>query len=83
MLEVRIIEPIIESEWIRPMVVQDKKIGGIIIFVDSRKLNDAFLDNPFPTPFTNEVLENIGGHEAYSFMDGFFRISTYEDCAGR
>ena len=26
------------------------------------------------TPFTDEVLENVGGQEAYSFMDGF---STY------
>jgi hypothetical protein len=25
----------------------------------------------FPTPFTDEVLENVGGHEAYSFTNGF------------
>jgi hypothetical protein len=25
----------------------------------------------FPTPFTDEVLENVGGHEVYSFTDGF------------
>jgi hypothetical protein len=36
-----------------------------------RKLNDACLHDPFPTPFTNEVLENVWGHEAYSFTDGF------------
>jgi hypothetical protein len=36
-----------------------------------RKLTDAFLHDPFPTPFTDEVLENVGGHEAYSFTDGF------------
>ena len=35
-----------------------------------RKLNDAFLHDPFPTPFTDEVLENVGGLEAYSFTDG-------------
>jgi hypothetical protein len=27
----------------------------------------------FPTPFTDEVLENVGGKEAYSFTDGFSR----------
>jgi hypothetical protein len=54
------------------MVVQDKKKGrGIRICVDLRKLNDAFLHDPFATPFTDEVLENVGGHEAYSFTDGF------------
>jgi hypothetical protein len=29
MLDARIIEPVEESEWIIPMVVQDKKTGGI------------------------------------------------------
>jgi hypothetical protein len=71
MLEDGIIEPVTESEWISPMVVQDKKTRGIRICVDLRKLNDAFLHDPFPTPFTDEVLENVGGQEAYSFTDGF------------
>jgi hypothetical protein len=60
-----------ESEWISPMVVQDKKTGGIKICVDFINLNDACLHDPFPTPFTDEVLENVGGQEAYSFTDGF------------
>jgi hypothetical protein len=71
MIEVGIIEPVAESEWISPMVVQDKKTGGIRICVDLRKLNDACLHDPFPTPFTDKVLENVGGKEAYSFTDGF------------
>jgi hypothetical protein len=71
MLEVGIIEPIEESEWISPMVVQDKKTRGIKMCVDLRKLNDACLHDPFPTPFTDEVLENVGGQKAYSFTDGF------------
>jgi hypothetical protein len=55
----------------KPMVVQDKKSREIGICVDLRKLNDAFLYNPFPTPFTDEVLDNVGGWEVYSFTDGF------------
>jgi hypothetical protein len=39
--------------------------------VDLRKLNDSFLHDPFPTPFTDEVLEDVGGEEAYSFTNGF------------
>ena len=66
MLEVGIIEPITESKWISLMVVHDKKKGGIIICVDLRKLNDAFLHDMFPTRFTDEVLENVGGKEVYS-----------------
>jgi hypothetical protein len=53
------------------MVVQDKKTGEIRICVDLRKLNDACLHDPFPTPFTDEVLDNVGGQEVYSFTDGF------------
>ena len=69
MLEVGIIEPIEESKWISPMVVHDKKQGGIRICINLIKLNDACLHNPFPTSFMDEVLENVGGHEAYSFTD--------------
>jgi hypothetical protein len=61
MLEAWIIEPNMESEWISPMVVQDKKTGGIKICVDLRKLNDVCLHDPFPKHFTDEVLENVGG----------------------
>ena len=71
MLEARIIELVEESEWIIPMVVQNKKIGEIRICVDLRKLNDACLHDTFSTPFTDEVLDNVGGQEVYSFTDGF------------
>jgi hypothetical protein len=71
MLEAGIIEPVEELEWISSMVVQDKKQGGIHICVDLRKLNDPCLHDSFPTPFTDEVLENVGGHATYSFTDGF------------
>jgi hypothetical protein len=70
-LEVGIIKPVVEIEWISLMVVEDKKTRGIRICVDLRKLNDACLHDPFPTQFTYEVLENVGGKEAHSFTDGF------------
>ena len=54
------------------MVVQGKKKGEVRICVDPRKLNDACMHDPFPKPFTDEVLEGVGGQEMYSFMDGFF-----------
>jgi hypothetical protein len=61
MLEAGIIEHVEDSEWISPMVVQDKNTEEIRIYVDLRKLNDACLHDPFPTPFTDEVLDNVGG----------------------
>jgi hypothetical protein len=83
-LEARIIEPVEELEWISPMVVQDKKTGEIGICVYLRKMNDACLHDPFPTPFTDEVLDNVGGHEVYTFTYGFFGYHQIqiakEDC---
>ena len=61
MLDAEIIEPVKESDWINPMVVQDKKTCEVRICVDLRKLNDACIHDPFLTPFTNEVLEGVGG----------------------
>jgi len=61
MLEAGIIEPAKESKWIIPMVVQDKNIGEIRVCVYLRKLNDACVIDSFPTPFTYEVLDNVGG----------------------
>ena len=72
MIDAGVIEPVEESQWIIPIVIQDKKtIGEFRICVDLRKLNNAFLHDPFPTPFTDEVLESIEGKEMCSFTDGF------------
>ena len=77
MLAAGIIEPVEESEWVSPMVMQEKKTKGEIrICVVLRKLDDACLHDPFPTPFTDEVLDNVGGQEVYSFTDGFFRLPS-------
>eukprot|EP00253_Pinus_taeda_P004232 PITA_04232 len=61
MLEASIIEPVEEFDWVSPMVVQEKnQQHEIRICIDLRKLNDACVHDLFPTPFMDEVLENIG-----------------------
>eukprot|EP00253_Pinus_taeda_P015668 PITA_15668 len=73
MLAVGIIELVEESNCVSPIVVQEKKKKEEIrIYVDLRKLNDACMHDPFPSPFTDEVLDNVSGQEAYSFTDEFF-----------
>ena len=79
MLMADIIEPVEESNWVSPMVVQEKKQKDEIrIYVDLRKLNDTCVHDPFPTMFTGEVLDNVGGHESYSFNDGFSRYHQFK-----
>jgi hypothetical protein len=34
-------------------------------------MDDACIHDPFPTPFTDDVLDNAGGQEYYSFTNGF------------
>jgi hypothetical protein len=64
----------IRYEWINPIVIQNKKgVDDIQVCVDYRSLNISFVHDPFPTPFSDEVLDQVAGNEAYSFTDGFFR----------
>ena len=65
--------PIKESEWISHMVVQDRNIDEVHIYIDLRKLNDSCMYDPFPTLFTDEVLQEASSQEMYSFTDGFLR----------
>ena len=46
----------------------------IRICVNFRDLNKVTLTNPFPTPYANEILNEVAGHECYSFIDGFVDI---------
>jgi hypothetical protein len=38
-----------------------KEARGVIMSVYFRKLNDSCLHEPFPIPFKDKVLENVGG----------------------
>ena len=40
--------------------------------VDLKKVNAATVWDHYPLLFTEHVLERVAGHEAYSFVDGFF-----------
>ena len=60
MLDAGIIKSVEELKSISSMVVQDKKMGEVQIYVDLRKLNDACIHDPFPTQFTYEFLEGVG-----------------------
>jgi hypothetical protein len=71
LLTIRFIESIKEITWLSPIVVAHKKNVKLIIYINSRKLNVATKKDPYPLPFTNEVLNTIARYEAYSFLDGY------------
>ena len=61
MIEIGDIEPMEESKWVSP--IEKKTQWEIKTCFDLRELNDEFLHDPFPPPFTNEVIDNVGGQE--------------------
>ena len=73
MIAASIIYPIDQSEWASPMVVQPKKHDPtkLIICVDFKELNKVTLIDPFPSPYADEILNEVARHECYSFADGF------------
>ena len=73
MLAAGIIYPIDQSEWESTMVIQTKKHDPtkIRIRVDFKELNKVTLIDPFSTPYADEILNEVTGHECYSFTNGF------------
>ena len=58
-----LIFPVDEVEWMSPIIIHDRKIP--------KSINNACVHDPFLTPFSDEVLNNVSRNEAYSFVDGF------------
>jgi hypothetical protein len=58
MFEARLFLLVKEVEWVSPIVIQRKKgTKDIRVYVDYKSLSSACVHDPFPTPFTDEVLE--------------------------
>ena len=73
MLETWIIYPTNQSEWASRMAMQPKKHDPktLHVCVQFRWFNRVTLTNPFPTPFVDEMINEVASHEFYSFIDGF------------
>jgi hypothetical protein len=62
-----------EVTSLSPIVVVSKKNGKFRICVDFKKLKATTKKDPYPLPFTNEVINMVARHEVYTFLDGFSR----------
>jgi len=47
------------------------------IYIDFKKLSVATKKDPYPLPFTNEVMNSVIGYETYSFLDGYSKYHKY------
>lgn len=53
------------------IVLDMKKHGKIRMCVDYRYINRACLEDNYPTPFIDHIVDYCGDCEIFSFMDGF------------
>ncbi|MCO5607503.1 hypothetical protein L7F22_061699 [Adiantum nelumboides] len=65
------IYPIEHSKWVSPIVIVPKKNGKLRVCVDLKKVNAATRRDHYPLPYSEHVLEQVAGKEAYSFLDGY------------
>lgn len=72
-LSAGIIYPVLSSELISPIVIIPKKLTGKIRVCQD--LNAATRKNYHLLLFTDAILDQVAGHECYSFLDGFLEYN--------
>ena len=70
-LWVGFIWPVKWATWISSIVVVLKKHYKLRGCLNYHKLNEAKINNKFPLPFTDRVLDTMARHEIYTFLNGF------------
>ena len=71
LLDAGFIYPILDSEWVLPLVLVPKKNWKWRICFNYRKLNKATKKDHFPLHFIDQVLDGLAGKKFFSFLDGF------------
>lgn len=71
LLEAGFIIPVTNSTWVSPVEIVPKKNGKWRVCVNYKSLNKVTKKDRFPLPFIDELLDEVSGHEFYSFCDGY------------
>jgi len=61
LLDVIVIYPILDNEWVSPLVIVSNKNGKWRICVNYRDLNKSTKKNHSPLPFIDQVLDVLYG----------------------
>uniref|UniRef100_A0A914GZI6 RNA-directed DNA polymerase n=1 Tax=Globodera rostochiensis TaxID=31243 RepID=A0A914GZI6_GLORO len=71
-----------DTPWVTPIVVVQKKDGGIRPCLDFRKLNEVTIPDRYPLPRLDSIMERVGGCKFYTSLDlasGFLQIKLSEE----
>ncbi|CAM5099970.1 unnamed protein product [Natator depressus] len=77
-----IIEEVDSSEWVSPIVVTQKKSGGIRLCVDLREPNKAIVIDSHPLPHVEEVFAELCGAKMFSTLDletAYYQVMLHEE----
>ena len=75
-LNARFIYEIEHTEWVSPIVVVPKNNGKLRVCVNLKKVNVAIIRDNYLLPINENALKAVARKEAYSFLDGFFKVTT-------
>lgn len=76
MLDQKVIEPS-SSPWASPIVLVQKKDGGVRFSVDYRKLNGLTKLDEFPLPRIDDTLDLLAGRRYFTTLDlasGYWQV---------
>ena len=59
-------------------LIPTRTITGWCMCIDYRKLNSMTRKDHFPLPFMYQILERVGGHEFYCFLDDYSSYNEIE-----
>ena len=68
LLQTGFIYPVDDAEWVSPFVIVPKKGNKWRVCVDFHPLNAATKRHHYPLPFQDEILDNVAGHERFSWV---------------
>ena len=71
LLDAKIIVPLRYSSWVANLVPVRKNNGEIRLCVDFRNLNRSSLNDNYPLPKIEQVLQQVVGAQRISMVDGF------------
>ena len=71
-----------ESEWAFPLVIVEKRDGGIRLCIDYRELNQVTKYDAYPMPRIEEMLDQIGNAHFITTLDlakGYWQVPMSEE----